>query len=62
MLTVSVRVMFSPLKTTLPPALGMTPMMAFIVLVLPAPFAPMSVMISPGSTSRLMPLSARIAP
>ena len=45
-----------------PDVTGRTPEIAFSVVVLPAPFAPMSVTISPSSTSKEMPLIASMRP
>ena len=53
---------FAPQKA-ISPFFGFTrPEMAWSVVVLPAPFAPMSVTISPSFTSKEIPLIAWIAP
>src|SRR3954447_12000829 len=55
-------VMSWPSKVIVPPATGRSPEMARIVVVLPAPLAPISATISPSATSRLMPCRAWIRP
>ena len=55
-------VMSLPSNTTEPDVTGRTPDTVLSVVVLPAPFAPMSVTISPSATSKLMPLIASIRP
>ena len=55
-------VMSSPSNRIAPAATGRSPEIARIVVVLPAPFAPISATISPSSTCRLMPCSAWIRP
>ena len=58
----SLPVISSPSKTILPEA-GLTkPAMARSVELLPAPFAPIRVIISPAGTSKLMPLTASMPP
>jgi hypothetical protein len=54
--------MSTPSNTTLPVATGRTPEMVLSVVVLPAPFAPMSVTISPSFTWNVMPLMASMRP
>ena len=54
--------MFCPRKVMLPVFGFRRPEIVRSVVDLPAPFAPMSVTISPSLTSRLMPLSAWMAP
>ncbi len=54
--------MSRPSNHTLPVATGRTPEMAFMVVVLPAPLAPMRVTISPSSTSTDNPLMAWMRP
>ena len=56
------RVMSRPSNITLPFDMGRTPLMAFSVVVLPAPFAPMSVTTSPSSTLNERPLRASMRP
>jgi hypothetical protein len=52
----------TPSNSTLPTFGWSSPEIVLRVVVLPAPLAPMSVTISPGSTSMLIPRSAWIAP
>jgi len=52
----------SPTNSMVPLVGWSCPEMVFRVVDLPAPFAPMSVTISPSWTSTLMPLSASILP
>ena len=47
-----------PSNQILPLLTGMRPIMAFMVVLFPAPFAPMRVMTSPALTSMSIPLSA----
>ncbi len=56
------RVMSRPSKMILPADNGRTPEIAFKVVVLPAPLAPMSVTISPSSTVNDRPFSAAMRP
>ncbi len=51
-----------PAKVMVPLVSGKRPITLFSVVVLPAPFAPMMATISPGNTSRLIPLSALMPP
>ncbi len=51
-----------PLNITEPARTGRSPEIVFIVVVLPAPFAPMSVTISPSSTVKLMSRIASMRP
>ena len=53
---------FWPLNMMLPDLAGTSPVMVCRVVVLPAPFAPISDTISPSSTCRLMSLTASMAP
>ena len=52
----------TPLNITEPDCAGVRPVMVCNVVVLPAPFAPISDTISPSFTVRLMSLTASIAP
>jgi len=54
--------MSSPSKVTLPSRGSNNPVIVRSVVVLPAPFAPMSVTTSPFSTRIEMPRNASIAP
>jgi len=56
------RVISSPSSQMLPAAARSSPEIARRALVLPAPFAPISVTICPASTRREMPCSASMAP
>ena len=53
---------FSPMKLTEPDFGCSRPAMVFSVVVLPAPFAPISVTTSPALTVKEMPLIAWIEP
>ena len=55
-------VMSCPSKITVPARTGRSPEMVFMVVVLPAPFAPIRVTISPSSTVKLMSRIASIRP
>ncbi len=55
-------VMSLPLKKTVPARTGRRPETVFIVVVLPAPLAPMRVTISPSSTVKLMSRMASMRP
>ena len=55
-------VMSLPSKTTEPARTGRSPETVFIVVVLPAPLAPMRVTISPSSTVKLMSRMASMRP
>ena len=57
-----VRVMSRPSNVIWPWETGRTPEIALSVVVLPAPFAPMSVTISPSSTVNDRPLRASMRP
>ena len=50
--------MFWPANAIWPPPKGKSPVMAFMVVVLPAPLEPMSDTNSPCLTSKLTPLTA----
>jgi hypothetical protein len=54
--------MFSPSKVTVPSRGDSKPVIVRSVVVLPAPFAPMSVTTSPFSTCIEMPRNASMAP
>jgi hypothetical protein len=54
--------MSRPLKTTRPDDSGRRPEIVLSVVDLPAPLAPISVTISPSSTSKETPLRAAILP
>src|SRR5215211_5224751 len=56
------RVRSLPLKRIFPEATGRRPEMARMVVVLPAPLAPMSATTSPSSTCRVMPCRAWMRP
>ena len=56
------RVMSRPANTMLPSRARGLPHTVIISVDLPAPFAPISVTISPSPTSRSMPLSAMMLP
>ena len=55
-------VMSWPSNTTEPAVTGRTPDIVFIVVVFPAPFAPIRVTISPWLTSKEIPLIAWMRP
>ena len=55
-------VMSTPSKRTWPAVTGRTPLIVFIVVVLPAPLAPMSVTTSPSLTVNEIPLIAWMRP
>ena len=55
-------VMSAPSKVIVPDRGCMRPLMVRSVVVLPAPFAPSSVTISPGNTSRVIPWRAWMWP
>ena len=57
-----IRVMSAPSKTIEPWATGRSPEIARMVVVLPAPLAPISATTSPSLTVRLIPCSAWIRP
>ena len=56
------RVISSPPKRIVPALAGVRPEIERSVVDLPAPFEPISVTISPSSTSSEMPLSASMLP
>ena len=58
----ALRVMFLPWNTIEPSRGWLSPLIERRVVDLPAPFAPISVTISPSCTSRSTPLSAITAP
>ena len=53
---------FWPMNSISPSATGWVPVMAFSVVVLPAPLAPMRLTSSPWRTSKLMPFTAWMPP
>ena len=57
-----IRLMSLPSKLIRPPLSGRSPEIVFSVVVLPAPFAPISATISPESTCRLTFFRAAILP
>ena len=62
MVVASRPVMLSPRKLIVPPEGFTSPAIVRSVELLPAPFAPMSVTISPSCTSKEMPLTASMPP
>ena len=56
------RVIFSPQKWTSPPTVSMARAIAFSVLVLPAPLAPISATVSPSLTWKVMLRTAWMPP
>ena len=58
----AMRLIFSPQKWTSPPTASMTREMAFSVLVLPAPLAPIRATVSPSPTWKVMLRTAWMPP